>query len=107
MDVTYGHGIFLIEGQRYQGRIILSEHKLFLQQDGIEVAQSFIPLEKIEVLRKKQKMLELEIRLSPSRQFTAEIQGEGLAINQLAGELVNRRGLKKKFLKNEWFEDEY
>ena len=49
MEFHYGQGVY-IEGQkRFEGEIVLSEHKLFLKDaQKQDIAPTFIPLEKIE-----------------------------------------------------------
>ena len=104
MDFTYGNGTYLEGTKRIEGRIILGEHKLFLRGEKGDYTQTYIPLEKIFLLKKVSGGIELHVTPTISFQFTAVIRGDKQSIKDLSNELVLRRGLKKRFLRNEWYE---
>jgi len=104
MEFTYGEGTYLEGDKKIDGKIILSEHKLYLKGKQGDFAQSYIPLEKIDGVRKTVKGVELYVRPSLSYRYTAMIQGNRKQLSDLVKDLVQMRGFKKKFLRNEWFE---
>ncbi len=104
--VTYGEGEF-IEGQkRIRGRILMDECKLFLQEQGEDIAATFIPVDKIERVKKNRNFLTLEVHLSIFYRYVVNLKGEGEAIKELLGELIRRLHLRKKFLRQEWYKIE-
>ncbi len=107
MEFSYGQGTYIEEGKKIEGQIILSEHKLYLKAADGDLAQSYIPLEKIERLRKTRQGIEVFVRPSVSSRYVALLKGENKYLSELVRDLVQRRGLKKQFLKNEWIESEY
>ena len=104
MDVLYGDGRFLEGDKDVTGQIILSEHKLFLKGPEGEHAQTFIPLERIERIKKVSKGVQIYVRPSQTYQYVALIEGASKNIDELIKELVRRRNFKKRFLSKEWFE---
>lgn len=107
MEFSYGQGIYIEGSKRFDGEIILSEHKLYLRDKNGDIAQTYIPLEKIEKVRKTRQGVEIYVRPTLYFRYTALLKGEKKYLNELVRDLVNRRGLKKQFLKNEWIESEY
>lgn len=105
MEFTYGPGAYIEGTKNLEGRILLGEHKLYLRGAEGDLAQTFIPLEKIEGLRRTSQGLEVHVRPSLAYRYTALIKGKGRELSDLTKELVQRRGLKKKFLKREWIEE--
>lgn len=107
MDITYGQGTYLEGSKHLNGQIVLSEHKLYLKNDEGDIAPTFVPLEKIEVVKKSfGGEVKIQVRPSLTVRYTATIKGNRSNINGLVQEIVKRRGLKKKFLKNEWVEEQ-
>ena len=104
MQFTYGDGTYSEGHKRFQGQIVLSEHKLFLKSSHEDLTATYIPLEKIEGLKKRFGTLDIFVRPSLAYRYTATMQGNSRKITELTKDIVERRGLKKKFLKNEWFE---
>ena len=106
MEFSYGQGIYIEENKRIEGQIILSEHKLYLKSPEGDLAQTYIPLEKIERIKKTWEGLEVYARPSISFRYTVLLKGEKKYLKELVRDLVQRRGLKKQFLRNEWIESE-
>ena len=104
MDVTYGQAVFVEGSKRIKGRVILSEHKLFLKGPGGDFTETYIPLEKICLLRAAAGSLHIEAQLTIHLKVSSVLQGNKKSMLELAREIAARRGLKKKFLKNEWIE---
>ncbi len=104
MQVTYGSGTYAGNNQQFSGTIILGEHKVFLKNQLEELAPTFVPLEKIERVRLKGNQMILTVRPAIMSRFDAVFQGDPRSIRELTLEIVNRRGLKKKWLVQEWFE---
>lgn len=104
MNVTYGPGAFIRENVKLEGTIILSEHKIYVLNQGEELTPSFVPLEKIEIVRLSGKHMEVEVRPAIMSRYRAAFEGERTNIADLAKEIVRRRGFKKRFMKQEWYE---
>ena len=107
MEFSYGQGTYIEENKRLEGRIILSEHKLYLKDKNGDLAQTYIPLEKIERVRKTRQGIEIHVRPTLYFRFAALIKGEKKYLSELIKDIVQRRGLKKQFLKSEWIESEH
>jgi len=104
MEFSYGEGNYKQGHTDVDGRIILAEHKLYIKGKEGDYSQTFIPLEKIVNVKKWSGGVLISVRISMAQQFMAHIKGNNKHINELIKDLVNRRGLKKKLLKNEWYE---
>jgi len=104
MEITYGEGTYIDETKNIKGNIILSEHKLFLKGPSGDLTQTYIPLEKIERVQRLRGAATFQIRPTISFRYVATIKGEREGIAKLVAEIVQRRGLRKKFLKSEWVE---
>lgn len=107
VEFSYGHGKYIEGDKRIEGQIILSENKLYLKDANGDLAQTYIPLEKIERIRKSRQGVEVHVRPSIYTRYVAFLTGEKKYLSELVKDLVQRRGLKKQFLKNEWIETEY
>lgn len=104
MEFSFGEGEYQ-EGQKhFSGKIILGEHKLYLRGEEGDLAPTYIPLEKIEWIKKKAAAMEIQVRPAMSFRYFAVIKGERQHMTELVNEIVKRRGLKKLFLRNEWKE---
>ncbi|MCA9402716.1 MAG: hypothetical protein KC897_02950 [Candidatus Omnitrophica bacterium] len=104
MNVTYGQGAFVRDNLRLEGTIILSEHKILIVSGGEELSATFIPLEKIEKVRLSGARIQVDVRPAIMSRYRAAYEGDKKNITELTHEIVRRRGLKKRFLQNEWFE---
>jgi len=104
LKFSYGKGKYAEGEKRFEGQIILGEHKLYLKNADGDIAQTYIPLEKIEGIRKTRTGLMVNTRPSLYFRFTALISGEKRHISNLARDIIKRRNLKRKFFKNEWVE---
>ena len=104
MEFSYGHGIYVEGEKKFEGQIVLGEHKLFLRDASGDLAQTYVPVEKIERIRKTNLGLEVTVRPSIYFRYTALIKGDRQHISELVKDIVRRRGLKRRFLKNEWAE---
>jgi len=104
MEFSYQQGTFIEGDKVIEGEIILSEHKLYLRSPSGDLTETYIPLEKIERIKKSSGSLDVHVRPSITIRYVACFKGEAKHISSLAKELVSRRGLKKKFLRNEWVE---
>jgi hypothetical protein len=108
MDIEYGAGQYQ-EGKKYfEGNIILSDHKLYLKDDkGEDIAQTYIPLEKISWIKKVPSGIGVGVNSTVTIRYAAVFKGDRKKIAELLKEIIARRGLKKKFLRSEWFEEAY
>jgi len=104
MEITYGDGFFIEGSTKIEGRIILSEHKLYLKSPTGDLTRTYIPLEKIEWIKCASTAASMQVRPTISYRYVATIQGDRRLIKELVIEIVGRRGFRKKFLRNEWVE---
>ncbi len=107
MLFSYGDGEYIEGTKRIKGQIILSEHKLYLRGPEGDIATTYIPLEKIEKIRKVGNNLEVHVRQSILERYVAALTGEKKHLADLIKDIVERRGLRKKnFWTQEWAERE-
>ena len=104
MEIVYGEGLFIEESATHKGIITLGEHKLFLKTPESDLTRTYIPLEKIESIKLSGCHLSVFVRPGAAFFFTVMIKGENRKIKQLTHELVRRRCLKKRFLRQQWYE---
>jgi len=104
MEFSYGQGIYIEGEKRFEGQIVLGEHKLYLKDENGDLAQTYIPLEKIERIRRTGQGVEVYARPTIYFRFVALLKGEKRYLKELIRDLVGRRGFKKQFLKSEWIE---
>ena len=107
MEFSYGQGIYIEGEKRLEGQIILGEHKLYLKDSNGDLAQTYVPLEKIERIQKTKLHVEVHVRPSTYYRYVALFKGEKKHLSSLVHDIVQRRGLKKQFLKKVWIESEY
>lgn len=105
MVFSYGEGEYIQGDMHLKGEILLSEHKLYLRDRQQELSQTFVPLEKIKKVRRDADGLELDVELSIMIQYTARLRGAKKQMADLCKDLVRARGLKKRFLRREWYEN--
>jgi hypothetical protein len=105
MEIIYGPGTYAHAREKYDGTIVLGEHKLFLKGPEGDLPQTYIPLEKIARICNRGKCLDMDVRLTMSLRRDIRLCGQGRAIRDLVQELAVRQGLKKKFLRAEWTGD--
>ena len=106
MEFSYGQGTYTEGDKRLEGQIILGDHKLYLRNSDGDLAQSYIPIEKIERIKKIRSGIEVHTRPSLYYRYVAVFTGDRKHLSSLVKDIVKRRGLKKKFLKSEWVETE-
>lgn len=107
MEFSYGQGIYIEGDKELEGQIILGEHKLYLKDSNGDLAQTYIPLEKIERIRKTKSGIEVYACLSISNRYVVLLKGEKKYLSELVRDIVRRRGLKRHFFKKEWVETKY
>lgn len=105
MVFSYGEGIFYEGQQQFQGEIVLSEHKLYLRNAQGDIPQTYIPLEKIMKVARRQGKAVFYVCPSVSFQYVAFIGGQPSYIKDLIKDVVQRRGLKKQFWRAVWIEE--
>jgi hypothetical protein len=105
MDLNYyGHGQYIEDKKVFHGDIVLSEHKLYLISNGEDLTQTYIPLEKIQRIKKSSSALEIKFRTNVLSMYQVRLKAEKKDIDSLASEIIFRRRLKKRLLSNEWVE---
>ncbi len=102
MLLTYGQGEYFEQDKHFSGRIILSEHKLYLTDSQGELSATFIPLEKIAGVKITRSGVEIFVRPSILERYQVLLKGDRRTLTDLAKEIAERRGMKKKFLTREW-----
>ena len=104
--MEYGEGYYIEVVKRYQVKIIVGKSKFYIR--GLQdYAETYLPLEKIESLKKKKLGIEIRVRLSGARNYTAFIGGNRKELSRLIADLVRRLSLKKRFLREEWTGEAY
>ena len=103
--MEYGVGFYLGGGRKYQGKIFLDE-KLYIKGEE-DYPETYIPLEKIEAIRIKRNRMEIKVSPSLLTAYTATIEGDRKKLKRLIKDIVEKLGLKKKFLKTEWVGEIY
>ena len=107
MEFSYGQGVYIQGNRKLEGQIILGEHKLYLRNSAEDLALTYVPLEKIERIRKTKLGIEVHACLSISNRYVVLLRGEKKYLSDLVRDIAQRRGLKKRFLKKEWVEIKY
>ena len=107
MEFSYGKGIYIEGDKRLEGQIILGEHKLYLKDANGDLAQTYVPLEKIERIEKLRLDVKVYVRPSTYFRYIALFKGEKRHLTSLVRDIIQRRGFKKQFLRNVWVEREY
>lgn len=102
MDILYGEAQYTQGDIRCHGKIILSSYKLFLRGPEGDLAQTYIPLDKIIKLRRGRSHVVIDVRLSQVNRYRVVLKLEEVYIKDLIETLARRLGLKKRFLINEW-----
>ena len=103
--MEYGTGFYLGGGKKYRGKICLDD-KLYIKRDE-DYPETYIPLEKIEAIRIKRNRVQLKVNPSLLTAYTAIIEGDRKELKRLIKDIVEKLGLKKKFLKAEWVGEIY
>ncbi len=106
MSFSYGQGRYRRDHLVYHGEIVLGMHKLYLKNAQGEMADTFVPLEKIYRIRRRcfGKTLWISVRPSQFMQYDAEISGVPEHIRSLTRDLVDRRQLHQKGWRLEWID---
>ena len=104
MIFAYGAGAFFNGQTKIEGLITLGEHRVYLRTETEDLTSTYVPLEKIDYVRLQADQVHLHVKPTISSQFIATFSGEKSKIQELARDIVQRRGFKKKFLRNEWYE---
>lgn len=105
---SYGKATFQREGHVYQGTAVLTPCKLYLKTDGgNDISATFVPLEKVYRIRAAWNTMELDVRPSNFMHFKARLKMSRKDMISLLKDLVNQRGLTKKFLGLEWHDPNF
>ncbi len=104
MLMAYGQGVFQ-EGPRcFRGRIVLNDHRLFLQGPDGDLAATYIPMEKVVRVRRTLRGLKVYVRASMVKTYQVLIKGQRRHLGELVRDLVKKRYLTKKFIWPEWYD---
>ena len=99
--MNFGAAVYIEGGRLIEGELILDESRLYIQSNNIS-SSTYIPLDKIILLRKKVNGLEIKVKLSAINSLFVKILISRSAGNKLIKDIVRRLKLKKKFFKSEW-----
>lgn len=108
LSFSYGEGQYARGPHHYTGQIVFSGHKLYLKNTHGEIAETFVPLEKIYRVKAGfwGKTVWLYVRPSQFMQFEAMLTGDPHQIHSLIRDLVNHRQLRRKGWLREWVDPE-
>ena len=102
---SYGQGHFIQDDKQFEGEIILTEHKLYLRDEGHqEIAMTFVPLEKIDWVQLIGNQMTVHVKPNLYFQYVAIFQGQKKKMKELAVDLAKVRGFKKKLFQSYWYE---
>jgi len=107
MLFSYGSGEYIEQGKVSPGEIVLGEHKLYLRSSQGDITRTYIPLEKIERVKRCSGGVEVHVRPSVMASYVAVIKGDRRNISSLIQDLSKRRGLVKRFWRREWYDDSF
>jgi len=107
MLFSYGNGEYVEQGKVSRGEIVLGDHKLYLRSGQGDITRTYIPLEKIERVKRNFQGLEVHVRPSVMASYVALIRGDRRNIKSLIQDLAKRRGLVKRFWKREWYDNSF
>ena len=105
LEFSYGQGGYQDDQQQAKGEIILGPHKLYLRGPEGDLVRTYVPLDKIERMTRKGDTVTLFIRPSMSLRYVVSFKGDRTLMEDLTRDIAQRRGLKKRFLRTEWFEE--
>ncbi len=106
LEFSYGQGGYEDRQYRARGEIVLGAHKLYLRGPKGDLVRTYVPLDKIEKMTRKGDTVKLFIRPSMSLRYVVSFKGEKTLMEDLSRDIARRRGLKKRFWRAEWFEEE-
>ena len=107
MLFSYGKGEYFEGTKRASGELVLGEHKFYLRGASGDLVQTYVPLEKIERIKRTWSGLELHVRPTMVSSYRALIKGQARHLRELLKDLVARRGLRKRFLFPEWSDQDF
>ena len=97
----YGEGWYIEKEKVYKGKIVVDKNRLYLR-GAEDYVDTYVPLEKIDRIRKRKDGLEIHVRLSQARAYTVFMKGQKSGLFDLIESLVEMLNLKKRFFKSEW-----
>ena len=80
MQFSYSDGQFIEGDFSVSGQIILSENKLFLKDSYGDITRTYLPLDKIDRLKRQGASMWVSIKASMSFQYNVQIKGEKKSI---------------------------
>jgi len=102
ISVSYGEGEYIEGREIFKGKIILNPKKLYLKGPDGDIPSTFIPLDKIERVKKSRTGLEIYVRPTVVMNYTVRLKGNTRNLSELTHDLVKTCDLKKRFLRKEW-----
>jgi len=104
MDIVYGQGEFAEGPRRCSGKVIVSDHKIFLRNETGDISTTFLPLEKIRSVSLKGTTVFIRVVATVATRYEAAVKLEKQYAQDFIKDIVARRRLKKVFLKNMWID---
>ncbi len=99
---AYGPGRFRQGKSCFTGTVVMSEHRMYLRDAVGDMAQTYIPLEKIYRVRSSWKGLRLFVMPSAVSIYTVVIEAPRRVLGPLLQDLVRVRVLKRRWFGWEW-----
>jgi hypothetical protein len=99
--MNYGPAKYIEDDRVVEGDVILDESRLYISSDNIS-SSTYIPLDKIILIRKRINGFEVKAKLSPINSIFVKILMPLRKKNRLINDIVNKQKMKKKFFKAEW-----
>jgi len=106
MLFSYGDGEYFEGNQHFRGKILLSDHKLFLKGPQGDITATYMPLEKIERMRQGFRGVEIFVRPSQFLSYRVLLRGKRKYLAELIRDLVKRRRFVRRWFRNEWVDRE-
>ncbi|MFH1856594.1 MAG: hypothetical protein ABH836_05125 [Candidatus Omnitrophota bacterium] len=105
MEREYAEGFYIESSKKYEGVIAVDGSKLYLKTGQGNLTDTYLPLDKIQKIKKLRRGIEITVKLSAVNGYMAVIRSKKQPLAGLIKYLVNKLNMKKKFLKREWIGD--
>jgi len=106
MIFSYGKGEYIEDNKKFDGEIILGEHKLYVRTEEGDIAQTYVALERIERIKQMLTGVQIVVRPSILERYTVIIKGERNRLKELIKDIVDQRGFKKRLFLDEWINED-
>ncbi len=104
LTFAYGEMEYRRGRRIYHGQVILTGHKLYVKGHEGEIAETFIPLEKIYKIKIFWNVLRVYVRPSSVMEFHVKIIGPAQSLRSLVSDLVDHRQMQRRLFGLEWID---